>query len=713
MRKVICLLFVASLAMMLHAEIIKFEAEDARYYYQAGTAWQTVNDEAALGGKYITAVSNLPATTEDSVRRYSFYAPAGTYDMYTRYQITNPGDQFNNDSFFASDSSFAIDAGLGMYNGLPGDGLDGASTLGSFAWVQVDTDYVSQGGTAYFIIQPREDGLLIDAFAFVTQGQEVTGEELDSMTGAGPYDPLVTPDLGDGVSGVLLPNNKDVQVTFNFKASGDPNVLHIPPYPVDPGILGHYLYLSSGSDTDPNLYLLDYIPQAHNADPYLTDPNVSYGPVTLINAQGKSFSWQAEEVTTIGSGNSGDPNNLLGPIWTFNAIGAVPTILNGPVNTYADEHGDASLSVTVGSNATHFRWFKVVGDQDTDDNEETNDLRVSDGGIYSDTQTATLVITGGTAGNGAEGRYYCIAYNGDPDGTAYLASEPSAIAWLWIPRLVNYYTFESMSLVDGNDVTPNDVSGGYALTMMSNDTGSDVPSLEPNVVTGLAGSAYSLQFDNPRGDDPNATDAEYAQVNDVWAGAYEDITISAWVYWNGGGNWQRIVDFGYDTNNYMFLSTNTGGDNGQVRFAVKVNAASEQGISTPTGTLPRGEWTYVTVTLKEDTARIYINGAFVQSGQITFNPVDYGAAATNYVGRSHWGGDAYFDGLMDDLKIYNYARTLEQIAQDYLAVRGEWVCDNENDDLTYDFNGNCQVDIGDLVMFVSEWLDETYRVYPD
>ncbi len=89
------------------------------------------------------------------------------------------------------------------------------------------------------------------------------------------------------------------------------------------------------------------------------------------------------------------------------------------------------------------------------------------------------------------------------------------------------------------------------------------------------------------------------------------------------------------------------------------------------------------------------------------------SAATNYVGRSHWGGDAYFDGLMDDLKIYNYARTLEQIAQDYLAVRGEWVCDNENDDLTYDFNGNCQVDIGDLVMFVSEWLDETYRVYPD
>ena len=35
-------------------------------------------------------------------------------------------------------------------------------------------------------------------------------------------------------------------------------------------------------------------------------------------------------------------------------------------------------------------------------------------------------------------------------------------------------------------------------------------------------------------------------------------TFAGWVYWNGGGNWQRIFDFGDDTSHYLFLTPRSG-----------------------------------------------------------------------------------------------------------------------------------------------------------
>jgi hypothetical protein len=62
--------------------------------------------------------------------------------------------------------------------------------------------------------------------------------------------------------------------------------------------------------------------------------------------------------------------------------------------------------------------------------------------------------------------------------------------------------------------------------------------------------------------------------------------------------------------------------------------------------------------------------------------------------------------------VYNYARTTEQIAQDYLAVRGDWVCNYELYDLPFDFDGDCRVGLADFAMFAEAWLD-SYRIYPD
>jgi hypothetical protein len=96
---------------------------------------------------------------------------------------------------------------------------------------------------------------------------------------------------------------------------------------------------------------------------------------------------------------------------------------------------------------------------------------------------------------------------------------------------------------------------------------------------------------------------------------------------------------------------------------------------------------------------------------MTINPIDF-KPTLNYIGKSQFAVDPYFNGRIDDLKIYNYARTVEEVAQDYLAVRGEWICDQSLPALTYDFDGNCRVDLSDFAIFASEWL-QSNRIYPE
>jgi hypothetical protein len=186
------------------------------------------------------------------------------------------------------------------------------------------------------------------------------------------------------------------------------------------------------------------------------------------------------------------------------------------------------------------------------------------------------------------------------------------------------------------------------------------------------------------------------------------------VYNNGGSNWNRILDFGNDTNNYMFVCVNPGSVNNAVRFAVKVGGA-EQTVTTAAGLLPVGQWTHVVATLTGTTARIYINGELsVTSTSITNDPITYGPSVNNWLGRSQWGaGDGYFNGKIDQLKIYNYALSTVAIGQDYLAdTLNEYVCNRQTYDLgNYDTNGNCLLDLYDFASMAARWLEDD-RIYP-
>ncbi|MEK5239606.1 LamG-like jellyroll fold domain-containing protein [Paenibacillus sp. FSL L8-0470] len=78
--------------------------------------------------------------------------------------------------------------------------------------------------------------------------------------------------------------------------------------------------------------------------------------------------------------------------------------------------------------------------------------------------------------------------------------------------------------------------------------------------------------------------------------------------------------------------------------------------------LPAGEWKHVAVTLTGTQGVLYIDG--VEAGRndhMTLRPSDLGKTKNNYIGKSQF-ADPYFDGLVDDFRIYSRALSAAEIA---------------------------------------------------
>ena len=242
------------------------------------------------------------------------------------------------------------------------------------------------------------------------------------------------------------------------------------------------------------------------------------------------------------------------------------------------------------------------------------------------------VIQGDTAGTafvdnnlpGDTTYYYTVcAYNSA--GESINSTEISAMTQSSGPHLLAYFK------MDGN-ADDSSVNGYHATEVGS-----------PVYATGYGGQAMDL----------DAVD-DYVQLSpDV--SKSDDITIAAWVNWDGIGTWSRIFDFGTGTDRYLFLTPKSG-DN-TLRFAIK-NGGGEQIVET--STLAAGTWVHVAVTLNGNTARLYVNGSLAASNSsVTINPSDFNPSA-NYIGKSQY-ADPLFDGRIDEFRIYNYALSAAEV----------------------------------------------------
>jgi autotransporter-associated beta strand protein len=135
-----------------------------------------------------------------------------------------------------------------------------------------------------------------------------------------------------------------------------------------------------------------------------------------------------------------------------------------------------------------------------------------------------------------------------------------------------------------------------------------------------------------------------------------NFTFAAWVYWNGGANWQRIFDFGDDTSHYLFLTPNYGSG---LRFAINNGGGEQQLNAAP---IAAGTWVHVAVTLNGSSAALYTNGVLAASSSaFTISPANI-TPSLNYLGKSQFPADPLFSGDLDEVQIADSAFTTAQIA---------------------------------------------------
>jgi len=140
-----------------------------------------------------------------------------------------------------------------------------------------------------------------------------------------------------------------------------------------------------------------------------------------------------------------------------------------------------------------------------------------------------------------------------------------------------------------------------------------------------------------------------------------DFSISLWVYWNAAVTNARVFDFGSSDIGYLALIPRDG--SGKLRFMITgTTYFGEQSISAASA-LPIGRWVHLAVTLSGTRGTLYVDGtAAGSSDAIALAPFQLGSTTQNWLGRSQYAADPFFNGRMQDLRLYSGALTAAQVA---------------------------------------------------
>ncbi|MBN1766965.1 MAG: LamG domain-containing protein [Prolixibacteraceae bacterium] len=188
-------------------------------------------------------------------------------------------------------------------------------------------------------------------------------------------------------------------------------------------------------------------------------------------------------------------------------------------------------------------------------------------------------------------------------------------------------------------------------TTASDEAGSNDATIENGAIWGNGQICNAVSLDGNN---------DYINLPDGIVSTLNDFTISTWVYWEGGGNWQRIFDFGNSNSaGYMFL---TPGNGGEARFAISLTDYNgEDIIASNAGILPTNQWVHVAVSLNGSSGILYVNGINVgENNSMSLTPNNLGSTPNNWIGQSQY-ADPFFNGLIDEFRIYTRALSENEI----------------------------------------------------
>ncbi|QMU30467.1 LamG-like jellyroll fold domain-containing protein [Adhaeribacter radiodurans] len=138
-----------------------------------------------------------------------------------------------------------------------------------------------------------------------------------------------------------------------------------------------------------------------------------------------------------------------------------------------------------------------------------------------------------------------------------------------------------------------------------------------------------------------------------------DYTIEAWVNVAQHQTWARVADLGNGPNQDNILATFNTAQHLEMQTFIGGNQGSSLAANSA---FPTGVWKHVAVVNNgAGTGTLYIDGLLVGSGNQNV-PRD-AVRALNYLAKSNWANDAYFNGKMREVRIWDVARTQTQIQE--------------------------------------------------
>ncbi len=144
------------------------------------------------------------------------------------------------------------------------------------------------------------------------------------------------------------------------------------------------------------------------------------------------------------------------------------------------------------------------------------------------------------------------------------------------------------------------------------------------------------------------------------------MTIAAWVRFNDFNQpWSRIIDFGDGPAEHNIILSHIANENG-LSFRIYDGDSNQYNALEITDFFQQEKWVHIAATIDNTgLMSIYRNGCLIKSkeGSVPEKCCRRG----NFLGKSHWAGDGFLNGNIDDLLIVNHSLDREAVMAVYLA----------------------------------------------
>ena len=288
-----------------------------------------------------------------------------------------------------------------------------------------------------------------------------------------------------------------------------------------------------------------------------------------------------------------------------------------------------------------------------------------------------------------DGNSYSVYYNGAQVGTTQTISD----AGIGSNTKHGLFSTHSAQTFDSFSLKTGQVNYSYTV---------------PGDIASTSGPVAEWKFDEGAGQSANDTSGNN-YTGTLGSGATADSADPVWsagkygkgLNFDGNNDYVGMGNLNVTGDWTISLWTNTDSSTADIQYPLSTTGANTglfveygthtdawgfyDGTNTLDGSnLSEGSWYHLTVVKSGLTYTLYKNGILENSG--TRNDVDLSGVSAGRRGDGLW----YYDGKVDNIQVYNYARTPAQIAWDYNrgGPVGWWKLDECTGTVAHDASGN-------------------------